>query len=137
MAQFTPKKINKDSLNGGQELVSSSGVKPEFINSPINSALYTEKAIDVLTSNVDVSEIEGNGAPSVQFIERLDGTEVYRYLKFKNLRKKQKTIQAGTKRIESSGLPETSTADAGKILMVNSEGKPEFVKLTAAEGESF
>ena len=86
MAQFTAKKIDITKINGGEQIASGSGVTPELLNAPVNSALYTEKAIEILTNQVDVSEIDGTGAPNVEFRTVTNGQETYKYLKFKNLK---------------------------------------------------
>ena len=153
MAQFTGKKIDITKINGGQEIADGSGVTPELLNAPVNSALYTEKAIDILTSQVDTSEIDGTGTPSVSFVETINGQETYKYLKFKNLkgakgeqgkegkqgRSVKKLVQSGADLIVEyddgtsqtmvgaiqalTELPIVSVDDFGKILVVNQDGK--------------
>lgn len=153
MAQFTGKKIDITKINGGQEIADGSGVTPELLNAPVNSALYTEKAIDILTSQVDTSEMDGTGTPSVSFVQTVNGQETYKYLKFKNLkgakgeqgkegkqgRSVKKLVQSGADLIVEyddgtsqtmvgaiqalTELPIVSVDDFGKILVVNQDGK--------------
>lgn len=87
MAQFSAKKIDTTTINGGQQVVNGSGVTPELFNAPVESALYTEKAIEVLTSTVDVSEANNaEGTPTVSFSSKTEGGVEYKYLKFANLK---------------------------------------------------
>lgn len=87
MAQFSAKKIDTTTINGGQQVVNGSGVTPELFNAPVESALYTEKAIEVLTSTVDVSEANNaEGTPTVSFVSKTEGGVEYKYLKFANLK---------------------------------------------------
>lgn len=88
MAQFSAKKIDTTTINGGQQVVNGSGVTPELFNAPVESALYTEKAIEVLTSNVDVSQANAVGTPTVSFVSKTEGGVEYKYLKFANLKGK-------------------------------------------------
>ena len=86
MAQFSAKKIDTTTINGGQQVVNGSGVTPELFNAPVESALYTEKAIEVLTNNVDVSQANAVGTPTVSFVSKTEGGVEYKYLKFANLK---------------------------------------------------
>lgn len=86
MAQFSAKKIDTTKINGGQQVVNGSGVTPELFNAPVESALYTEKAIEVLTSNADVSQANAVGTPTVSFVSKTEGGVEYKYLKFANLK---------------------------------------------------
>lgn len=86
MAQFSAKKIDTTTINGGQQVVNGSGVTPELFNAPVESALYTEQAIEVLTSNVDVSQANAVGTPTVSFSSKTEGGVEYKYLKFANLK---------------------------------------------------
>lgn len=86
MAQFSAKKIDTTKINGGQQVVNGSGVTPELFNAPVESALYTEKAIEVLTSTVDVSQANAVGTPTVSFSSKTEGGVEYKYLKFANLK---------------------------------------------------
>lgn len=86
MAQFSAKKIDTTTINGGQQVVSGSGVTPELFNAPVESALYTEKAIEVLTSNIDTSDADVAGTPTVSFSSKTEGGVEYKYLKFANLK---------------------------------------------------
>lgn len=86
MAQFSAKKIDTNTINGGQQVVKGSGVTPELFNAPVESALYTEKAIEVLTSNADVSQANAVGTPTVSFVSKTEGGVEYKYLKFANLK---------------------------------------------------
>ena len=86
MAQFSAKKIDTNTINGGQQVVKGSGVTPELFNAPVESALYTEKAIEVLTSTADVSQANAVGTPTVSFVSKTEGGVEYKYLKFANLK---------------------------------------------------
>lgn len=86
MAQFSAKKIDTTTINGGQQVVNGSGVTPELFNAPVESALYTEKAIEVLTSNIDTSDADVVGTPTVSFSSKTEGGVEYKYLKFANLK---------------------------------------------------
>ena len=88
MAQFSAKKIDTTTINGGQQVVNGSGVTPELLNAPVESALYTEKAIEVLTSNIDTSDADVVGTPTVSFSSKTEGGVEYKYLKFANLKGK-------------------------------------------------
>lgn len=88
MAQFSAKKIDTTTINGGQQVVNGSGVTPELFNAPVESALYTEKAIEVLTSNIDTSDADVVGTPTVSFSSKTEGGVEYKYLKFANLKGK-------------------------------------------------
>jgi hypothetical protein len=88
MAQFSAKKIDTTTINGGQQVVNGSGVTPELFNAPVESALYTEKAIEVLTSTVDVSQGSADETPTVSFASKTEGGVEYKYLKFANLKGK-------------------------------------------------
>lgn len=137
MAQFSAKKIDTTTINGGQQVVNGSGVTPELFNAPVESALYTEKAIEVLTSNIDTSDADVVGTPTVSFSSKTEGGVEYKYLKFANLKGKtgdrgfqgiqgEQGIQGiqgiqgetgeaagfGTPNISVETLPEGSTATA-------------------------
>ena len=86
MTQFSAKKIDITTINGGRPAVGGGGVTPELFNAPVESALYTEKAIEVLTSNVDISQANAVGTPTVSFSSKTEGGVEYKYLKFANLK---------------------------------------------------
>ena len=71
MAQFSAKKINTANINGGNEITDGSGATPEVFNAPIESSLYTEKAIEVLTSQIDTTEAGRVGTPSASFVTKV------------------------------------------------------------------
>lgn len=96
MAQFSAKKIDTTKINGGNEITDGSGATPEVFNAPINSALYTEKAIEILTSQLDTSDVGKVGTPSVIFVTKVEGGIAYKYLKLSNLKGQQgQTGQTG------------------------------------------
>lgn len=134
MAQFSAKKIDTTTINGGQQVVNGSGVTPELFNAPVESALYTEKAIEVLTSNVDVSQANAVGTPTVSFVSKTEGGVEYKYLKFANLKGETgKTGRTGPEGPEGKIGPEGPQGETGEAAGF---GTPTISVETLEEGST-
>lgn len=134
MAQFSEKKIDTTTINGGQQVVNGSGVTPELFNAPVESALYTEKAIEVLTSNVDVSQANAVGTPTVSFSSKTEGGVEYKYLKFANLKGETgKTGRTGPEGPEGKIGPVGPKGDTGEAAGF---GTPTISVETLEEGST-
>lgn len=86
MANFEPKKLDLDDINGGIRFTESDGVTPNAINDPIEAVAYAQTVVEHLTDTPDTSEINGAGSPNVSFISSTttDGVTIYKF-KFSNL----------------------------------------------------
>lgn len=80
MAKLSPKKINLDHINGGNEYLISDAVQPDTINGIIGASAYAQA---LATNTPDVSQANSVGTPSVTIIEEQIGTPKlsFKYLK--------------------------------------------------------
>ena len=86
MANFEPKKLDLDDINGGIRFTESDGVTPNAINDPIEAVAYLQTVVEHLTDTPDTSEINGVGNPNVSFVSNTtaDGVTIHKF-KFSNL----------------------------------------------------
>ena len=86
MANFEPKKLNLDDINGGIRFTESDGITPNAINDPIEAVAYSQTVVEHLTDTPDISEINGVGNPNVSFVSNTtaDGVTIHKF-KFSNL----------------------------------------------------
>lgn len=86
MANFEPKKLDLDDINGGIRFTESDGVTPNAINDPIEAVAYAQTVVEHLTDTPDTSEINNAGSPNVSFVSSTttDGVTIYKF-KFSNL----------------------------------------------------
>lgn len=86
MANFEPKKLDLDDINGGIRFTESDGVTPNAINDPIEAVAYAQTVVEHLTDTPDTSEIDGVGSPNVSFVSNTtaDGVTIHKF-KFSNL----------------------------------------------------
>lgn len=80
MAKLSPKKINLNEINGGNEYLISDAVQPDTINGIIGASAYAQA---LATNTPDVSSANKTGTPNVSIIEGTDGTP---RLSFSNLK---------------------------------------------------
>lgn len=80
MAKLSPKKINLNEINGGNEYLDSDAVQPSMINGVIGASAYAQA---LATNTPDVSSANNTGTPNVSIIEGTDGTP---RLSFSNLK---------------------------------------------------
>lgn len=81
MAQFQPKKININEINGGQKWEVGQSPSVNTFNAPIESALYSQS---LATQKPNITDIDGQGNPNVS-IEEINGAPRF---KFSNLKGK-------------------------------------------------
>lgn len=86
MANFEPKKLDLEDINGGIRFTESDGVTPNAINDPIEAVAYAQTVVEHLTDTPDNSEINGVGSPNVSFVSNTtaDGVTIHKF-KFSNL----------------------------------------------------
>ena len=86
MANFEPKKLDLDDINGGIRFTGSDGITPNAINDPIEAVAYSQTVVEHLTDTPDTSEIDGVGNPNVSFVSSTtaDGVTIHKF-KFSNL----------------------------------------------------
>lgn len=83
---FEPKKADFNQINGGQEYNEESFVRPSDFNDVYKSVHYSQKAIELLTENIDTTDVGNIGNPSVSLVPiTIDGVGYYK-LKFANLK---------------------------------------------------
>jgi hypothetical protein len=80
MANLEPKKIVLSEINNGQQFEEGDGIQPNAINAPIQASAYAQA---LATNQPDDSEAYLVGTPSVEIVEKADGTPQF---KFKNMK---------------------------------------------------
>ena len=60
-----PKRFDLSEINNGKKYKQGDGIQPDAINAPLEASSY----ILGLTDNIDISNIAGNGEPSVEIVE--------------------------------------------------------------------
>lgn len=79
MSEFKPNKFDINAINDGKKIKDGDGVKPDFINAPIEAAAYVQS---LATNQPDITNANNVGDVNVS-IEEVDGTP---RLKFENLK---------------------------------------------------
>ena len=79
MAEFTPSKIDLDSINNGKLYKNGDGVQAETLNDMVKAVAYAQS---IATNQPDISEANNYGTPSVSIVEDESGVR----LKFSNLK---------------------------------------------------
>lgn len=76
MAKLSPKKINLNEINGGNEYLISDGIQPSTINGVIGASAYAQA---LATNTPDTSNANLVGTPSVSIVEQEDGTPKFSF----------------------------------------------------------
>ena len=85
--KFKPQTFDINSINGGNKFNLSDGILPEAVNAPIEATAFVQS---LATNQPNISEIDGNGEPSVSIENTSDGTPRF---KFANLKSKELSEQ--------------------------------------------
>lgn len=88
MAEWTRNKVDSDQLNGGNEWAIGDQVALEELNAMTNGGLYAQDFVEKLVENIDTSEINNVGTPTITLIDG-DGATVekpYKKFKFSNFK---------------------------------------------------
>ena len=80
MAKLSPKKINLNEINGGNEYLDSDAVQPSMINGVIGASAYAQA---LATNTPDISNANKTGATNVSIIEGADGTPRFSFSNLK------------------------------------------------------
>lgn len=83
MAEWNREKVDSTNLNKGQEWTKNDQVALEELNAMVNSGLYAQDFVEKLVENIDVSEIDNVGTPTVELVDGDDATAEKPYKKFK------------------------------------------------------
>lgn len=88
MAEWTRSKVDSDQLNGGQEYTTNSNVSREQLNSMVNAGLYAQDFAEKLVEDIDTSEANNVGTPTVTVVAGTGATtdKPYKKFKFANLK---------------------------------------------------
>lgn len=91
MAEWSRNKVDSDQLNNGQEYTTNSNVSREQLNSMINAGLYAQDFAEKLVENIDTSEADNVGTPTVTVVDGTGATtdKPYKKFKFANLKGEQ------------------------------------------------
>lgn len=108
--KWTRKKVNADSLNNGNEWTKDDQVAIEELNSMVNTGLYAQDFAEKLVTNIDTSEVNNIGIPSVSLIDGDGATtdKPYKKFKFSNLKGEKGDPGVGATVVQTTG---TSTDD--------------------------
>ena len=84
MASLTPKKIDLSKINNGQKYEVGDGISPDAINAPIEASAYAMEQAEAFTQNPDISDISGEGTPSVTMVDTILNGRTYKKFKLSN-----------------------------------------------------
>ncbi len=87
MAKLTPKRIDLNQINNGNEFVDGDGVLPSYVNAPIETSAYVQILMEAVVSSLNTTEADNVGTPLVEWIngDVVDGVQT-KIFKFKNLK---------------------------------------------------
>lgn len=110
MANWSRNKVDSSNLNKGKEWSLDDQVAIEELNAMINSGLYAQDFAEKLVTNIDTSEVNNIGIPSVSLIDGDGATtdKPYKKFKFSNLKGEKGDPGVGATIVQTTG---TSTDD--------------------------
>lgn len=110
MANWSRNKVDSSNLNKGKEWSLDDQVAIEELNAMINSGLYSQDFAEKLVTNIDTSEVNNIGIPSVSLIDGDGATtdKPYKKFKFSNLKGEKGDPGVGATIVQTDG---TSTED--------------------------
>ena len=127
MAEWSKDKVNPTNINGGKEFTTDDVLTVAELNGMVNNSFYAVDFAEAMADEPDISEIAGDGVPSVSFVDN----GKFKRLKFSNL--KGKTGATGSKMV--SQVLQGQDADGGNIyLQTFDDGTT--ATFTAPKGES-
>lgn len=85
MAEWSKNRADSSSINGGREFTTNDDLAVNELNAMVNNSFYAVDFAEALADTPDISEIDGNGTPSVSLINN----GKFKRFKFSNLRGEQ------------------------------------------------
>lgn len=82
MAEWSRNKANSANINGGKEFTSDDDLSVAELNAMVNNSFYGVDFVEAMASEPDISEIAGDGTPSVSLADN----GKFKRFKFSNLK---------------------------------------------------
>lgn len=136
MANWSRNKVDSSNLNKGKEWSLDDQVAIEELNAMINSGLYSQDFAEKLVTNIDTSEVNNIGIPSVSLIDGDGATtdKPYKKFKFSNLKGEKGDPGVGATIVQTTG---TSTEDvmSQKAVTDSFSNSVHITEQTLTEGQ--
>lgn len=136
MANWSRNKVDSSNLNKGKEWSLDDQVAIEELNAMINSGLYAQDFAEKLVTNIDTSEVNNIGIPSVSLIDGDGATtdKPYKKFKFSNLKGEKGDPGVGATIVQTTG---TSTDDvmSQKAVTDSFSNSVHITEQTLTEGQ--
>ncbi len=86
MANWSKDKKDSSEINGGKEFTINDNLAVDELNAMVNNSFYAVDFAEAMADEPDISEIDGDGTPSVSLIDNEKNGKVLKKLKFSNLK---------------------------------------------------
>lgn len=91
MANWSKNKVLPEDINGNNEFTRNDNLAIDELNAMVNNSFYAVDFAEAMADSPDISEIDGDGTPSVEIIDNVKNGKTYKKFKFKNLKGEKST----------------------------------------------
>lgn len=86
MAEWNKNKVNPREVNGGKEFTTNDNLAVDELNAMVNNSFYAVDFVEAMADSPDISEIDGDGIPSVSLVSNEKDGKPFKKFKFSNLK---------------------------------------------------
>lgn len=86
MGKWTRSRVDADQINGGNEYEIKDRLSLQQLNAMVNSGLYSQDFVENLVDDIDVSDANKQGVPTVSLVDYVKDGRTFKKFKFSNLK---------------------------------------------------
>lgn len=86
MANWSKNKVLPEDINRNNEFTRNDDLAIDELNAMVNNSFYAVDFVEAMSDSPDISEIDGDGTPSVEIIDNVKNGKTYKKFKFRNLK---------------------------------------------------